>query len=95
MILRTQFLFVIQSIFDCAVTVKGSFHLLKLTLTRFAPAQLLTIPAGREGAAFAPWALLIIIAGTILVIAAGCIQEKGVDLRERIARLPLPAAAEG
>ena len=90
MILRTQFLFIIQSIFDCAVTVKGSFHLLRLSLTRFAPAQLLSIPAGREGVSFAPFALAFIVVGTILVITAGCLEEKGTDLRERIARLPLP-----
>ena len=93
MILRTQFLFVIQSIFDCSDTVRGSMHLLGLTFTRFDLSLLLTIPAGREGIPFAPAALAIITAGTILVIVIGCLREKGIDIREKIAALPAPVTA--
>ncbi|MBR2766250.1 MAG: MBOAT family protein [Blautia sp.] len=92
MILRTQLIFCLESVLDMARSVPQAGYLLMLAFTRFNPSQLLQVPAGSQGVSFAPWALLIIAVGTIVVITVGCIQEKGVKIRESLAaKLPFPA----
>ena len=39
--------------------VGQAFHMMKLSVTKFAPSQLLLIPAGKQGTAFTPYALVI------------------------------------
>ena len=51
MIIRTFILVNISWFFDRAATVGQAFHMMKLSVTKFAPSQLLLIPAGKEGTA--------------------------------------------
>lgn len=57
MIIRTFILVNISWFFDRADTVGQAFHMMKLSVTKFTPSQLLLIPAGKEGTAFTPYAL--------------------------------------
>jgi hypothetical protein len=64
--------------------------MIRQAFTHFDPSQLLDIPAGSQGAAFVPWALLIIAAGCVIMVTAGILTERGVDLRQKLEMLPLP-----
>lgn len=63
---------------------------MKNAVTHFNPAQLLTIPAGREGTAFTPYALAILIVGCLILFVVSVLQERGMHIRESLAKLPLP-----
>ena len=67
--------------------------MIRMSFTSFHPSQLLQISAGRGGTADAPYALMIIALGTVLMVGIGILKERGMHIREKIARLPLPAAA--
>ena len=55
------------------------------------PAMLLEIPAGSLGTAYVPWALLTILAGCIVMVSVGVLEERGVDVRQAISdALPFP-----
>lgn len=90
MILRTFVLVNISWFFDRADTVGQALSMMKRAVTQFQPSQLLLIPAGREGTAFTPYALIILAAGCILLFIVGVLQERGVKIRESLAKLPLP-----
>lgn len=64
--------------------------MMKQSVTHFAPSQLLLIPAGTQGTAFTPYALLIIAAGCIILFVVSVLQERGMKIRESLSRLPLP-----
>ncbi len=91
-ILRTNFIFWLASVFDMTPTLGGSFRMMLNALTCFTPSQLLTIPAGSQGLAYTPWALLTVAVGTFLVIFVGCLQEKGLNIEAKLKSLPLPAS---
>lgn len=93
MILRTFLLVNISWFFDRADTVGQAFSMMKQAVTHFAPSQLLLIPAGREGTAFTPYALLILGVGCLLLLIVGILQERGIRIRETLSKLPLPATA--
>ena len=93
MILRTFLLVNISWFFDRADTVGQAFSMMKQAVTQFQPSQLLLIPAGREGTAFTPYALLILGAGCLLLLIVGILQERGIRIRETLAKLPLPVTA--
>ena len=76
--------------FDRADTVGQAFHMMKLSVTKFAPSQLLLIPAGKEGTAFTPYALAILAAGCIILFIVSVLQERGMKIRESLAGLSLP-----
>ena len=89
-VLRTFILVVISMYFDRADSVGQAFHMMKQSVTHFAPSQLLLIPAGTQGTAFTPYALLIIAAGCIILFVVSVLQERGMKIRESLSRLPLP-----
>lgn len=89
-IVRTFLLVNISWFFDRADTVGQAVTMMRQAVTEFAPAQLLTIPAGREGLAFTPYALLILAVGCVVLFTVSVLQERGMELRKSIARLPLP-----
>lgn len=60
--------------------------MMKYAVTSFAPEQLLLIPAGREGVAFTPYALLIIAVGCLLLFIIGILQKRGMKIRETLAK---------
>ncbi len=93
MILRTWMLTWIRMFYDRAATVKQGTAMLVDALRHFNPSNLLLIPAGREGTAFTPYALIIIACGVILLFIVGVLQERGMKIRESIAKLPMPVAA--
>lgn len=90
MIIRTFILVNISWFFDRADTVGQAFHMMKLSVTKFAPSQLLLIPAGKEGTAFTPYALVILAAGCIILFIVSVLQERGMKIREALAGFSLP-----
>ena len=64
--------------------------MLRLAVTRFAPAELLLIPAGKEGTAFTPYALLILAVGCMILFIVSVLQERGIRIRETLSRCSLP-----
>jgi len=86
MIVRTFILINISWFFDCCGTVGEAFHMMGKAVTEFTPANLLLIPAGREGIAFTPYVLAILIIGCMILLIVGFLQEKGIKVREAIAR---------
>ena len=93
MILRTFLLVDISLYFDRAESVGQALQMLKYSVTSFQPQMLLRIPAGREGTAFAPYALAIIAAGCVVLFITGVLQERGMVVREALEKLPLPITA--
>ena len=89
-VIRTFVLVEISMYFDRADSVRQAFHMMKQSITQFAPAQLLLIPAGKQGTSFTPYALVIIAVGCIILFVISLLQERGVKIRESLARLPLP-----
>ena len=54
------------------------------------PSDLLSIPAGRDGLSFTPYALCIIAIGAVILLITDILKEKGMDLRGELNALPLP-----
>ena len=50
----------------------------------------LQIPAGKQGTAFTPYALLILAVGCVILFVVSVLQERGMKIRESLAKLPLP-----
>ncbi len=93
-ILRTFILVNLRWFFDRSDSLGQGLYMVKQAFTHFAPAQLLGIPAGTGGTAFVPQALLIIAAGCVIMVAAGCVQEWGGErLCGKLSRLPVPVTA--
>lgn len=89
-IVRTFLLVNARWFFDRSDSLGQGLYMAKQAFTHFQPAQLFTIPAGNGGTAFVPFALLIIAAGSIVMVTVGCIQERGIEIRRSLSRLPLP-----
>ena len=90
MIIRTFILVNISWFFDRADTVGQAFHMMKLSVTKFTPSQLLLIPAGKEGTAFTPYALAILAVGCVILFIVSVLQERGMKIRETLSGLSLP-----
>ena len=67
--------------------------MMKLGVTNFHPAQLLLIPAGKQGTAFTPYALIILAVGCVILFVIGILKERGVKIRESLGKLPFPVTA--
>ncbi|MCF0132587.1 MAG: MBOAT family protein [Blautia sp.] len=92
-LVRTFILVILRYYFVRSVTLTQGLYMVKLSFTHFDLSQILDIPAGSGGTAFAPWALLIIAAGCIVMITVGIFQEKGYHIRESLSKLPVPVTA--
>lgn len=90
-VIRTFVIVNLSMHLDRVDTVGQAFRLLKQAFTEFHPSQILLIPAGREGTAFTPYALAILAVGTLVLLIVSVLQERGVKIRESLAKLPLPA----
>ena len=64
--------------------------MMKLSVTKFTPSQLLLIPAGKEGTAFTPYALAILAVGCVILFIVSVLQERGMKIRETLSGLSLP-----
>ncbi|MCD8015839.1 MAG: MBOAT family protein [Lachnospiraceae bacterium] len=93
MVFRTLILTIIRMYFDRADSIRQAVRMMISSLTSFRPSVLLTIPAGRDGLSFTPYALMIIVGGCIVVFVVEFLQERGVQIRDSLAKLPLPATA--
>lgn len=89
-IVRTYILVTLRWFFDRSDSLSQGLYMVKQAFTHFEPAQILTISAGREGTAFVPFALLIIVVGCVVMVTVGCIQERGVKIRETLSKFPMP-----
>ena len=56
-VIRTFILTVISMYFDRPDNMGVALHMMKLSVTRFNPSQILLIPAGKQGTTFTPYAL--------------------------------------
>ena len=90
-VIRTFVLVNFSWLFDRPNTLRETGILMKNLFTRFSPAELLTIGAGKEGTAFTPYALLIIAVGCVILFVVSVLKEKGIAVREKIDALPYPA----
>ena len=91
MVLRTFILINISWYFDCADSFGTAMKMMKYSVTRFAPSQLLAISSGKLGTAYTPTALAILGVGCFIMFVTGLIKEKGVNIPEKFSELP-PAA---
>jgi hypothetical protein len=88
-VLRTFLLVNISWFFDRADTVGQAFSMMKNAVTRFTPAELLTIPVGPGGSTnFTLIALGIILFGTLVVFCVSLVKERGTDLAGLIMEKP-------
>ena len=76
-ILRTFALINLSWYFDCTASLREALRMIRLSLTQFAPAQFLSIPAGGAGTGYTPWALLTLGLGVLLCFVVELLQENG------------------
>ena len=90
-IIRTFILVNLRWFFDRSDTLTQAFYMIRQSFTHFRPSLLMQIPAGSLGTAYVPWALLTIMAGCIVMVGIGILEEKGVDVRQKLSdTLPSP-----
>ena len=82
-ILRTFGLMNLSWYFDCASSFGEAWRMIGYSVTKFCPAEFLTIAAGKAGTAYTPYALLTLTVGTALLFAVELLQEK-----ERLGDVP-------
>lgn len=92
MILRTYVIVQFSFFFDRADSLGHGLQMIRLAFTHFDWSTLLQVSAGKEGTAYAPWALLTIGIGCLVMVIIGVLEERGVKVREKLLALPLPAA---
>ncbi len=81
-ILRTFALIQLSWYFDCAASLKEAMHMIGLSLTHFAPAEFLAIPAAGAGLRYTPYALLTLCVGVAIWFVVDLLQDKGKLQRE-------------
>ncbi len=92
-IVRTYVIVNLRWFYDRSDTLTEGNYLVKQAFSHFDWSQIFDIAAGRGGTEFVPAALLIIAAGCIVMVAAGVLTERGVDLQEKLLSQPKPVAA--
>lgn len=92
-IVRTYVIVNLRWFYDRSDTLTEGNYLVKQACTHFDWSQLFDIAAGRGGTDFVPAALAIMGVGCLVMVAAGVLKEKGVDLQEKLLTMPKPAAA--
>ena len=91
-VVRTFIIVNLRWFFDRSDTLGQGFYMVKQAFTHFAPSQVLEISAGSQGKAVVPFALLIIAAGCAVIVTLGVLAERGMDIRAKLAALPLPVS---
>ena len=89
MMIRTFLLVIIGYLSDLISTGGELKTALQFAFTRFAPADLLTIPAGKLGASYTPYALLTLFICCLLLLTISILLEKGVKVRKAISGWPI------
>ena len=90
MIVRTFIIVNLRWFYDRSEDLAQGNYMVKQAFTHFNPSLIFEIPAGSKGVEFVPYALLIIAVGCIIMVTLGVFVENGVDVRGKIASLPLP-----
>ncbi|MBQ8086714.1 MAG: MBOAT family protein [Lachnospiraceae bacterium] len=91
-IIRTYIIVNLRWFYDRSETVTEGNYLVKQAFTHFNFSQIFDIAAGRGGTEYVPVALLIIIVGCIVMVTVGVLKERGINLQDKLASMPLPAA---
>ena len=91
-VIRTFLLVQFFWFFDRSDNMAQVYLMIRNAFTHFQPAQLLQIAAGSQGQAFVPQALAIIVVSCAVMLAIGALRERGIDVKEQIASLPLPVS---
>lgn len=90
-ILRTFLLVNISWFFDRADTVGQAVTMMKNSVTYWNPSQLLTIPIGQGGtSSYTLLALMILLAGLLLLFVFSLLEERGMNVFARIVCMPVP-----
>lgn len=89
MVLRTFALMNLSWYFDCVDSLQTALKMIRYSVTQFDPSVFLTVSAGKQGAAYTPVALVILLTGCVCLFAVSFLQEKGVDFHRVIARQPV------
>ena len=90
MIVRTFLIVNFSWFFDRSDSLGQGLLMIRKAFTNFDLSLLTQISAGRGGTAYAPAALATIAIGSLLMVAAGILEERGTDVREKIFALPRP-----
>ncbi|MBQ1312823.1 MAG: MBOAT family protein [Blautia sp.] len=89
MIFRTFAIINISWYFDCADSLGTTLKMMWYSVTRFEPSMFLQISSGKLGTAYTPYALLTLGIGILLLFTVSILQEKGMHIRETLAKRPL------
>lgn len=87
-VVRTFLLVNISWFFDRAESVGDAFRMMRYAVTQFEPSQLMTITTGAGGTVQTAAVLCILGFGCILLFVVGILQERGIQIREQIAKWP-------
>ena len=89
-ILRTFLLVNISWFFDRADSVPQALGMMHNAVTTFTPSELLSIPVQQNGSTAMTAAVLVILAaGCLVLFCVSVLQERGVCVREALAKRPL------
>lgn len=89
MMARTFALINLSWYFDCVRTPGEALHMIRNSLTRFAPAEFLLISSGKTGTAYTPAALTILCLSLTLIFFVSVIRERGNRIRDLLSARPL------
>ena len=90
MIIRTFLIVSFSWFFDRSDTLRHAGVMIRQAFTHFDLSCLAQVNAGKGGPAYVPAALATIGIGCVVMVVFGILEERGVDVRKRLAALPLP-----
>ncbi|MBR2779292.1 MAG: MBOAT family protein [Firmicutes bacterium] len=89
MILRTFALINISWYFDCVTSLSKALKMMRYSVTAFDPSLFLTIPAGKLGTDFTPYALGILLGGCLILFCVSLWKERGADPEADVLKAPV------
>lgn len=90
-VIRTFIIVNLRWFFDRSDSLTQAFYMIRQSFTHFDLTLLGQIPAGSLGTAYVPWALLTIAVGCVVMVGVGILEERGMDVRQKITEtLPFP-----
>ena len=92
-IVRTYIIVNLRWFYDRSDTLAEGNYLVKQAFTHFDWSQILEVEAGSRGTEYVPQALIILAIGCIIMVTAGTLKERGIDIRKKILSFPAPVSA--
>ena len=89
MMARTFGLMNLSWYFDNVRTPGEALHMIRNSLTHFAPAEFLLISSGKTGTAYTPVALTILCVCVLVIFCVSVLCERGVKIRETMSAWPM------